>query len=109
MTDTANDGRSGATDCYLPLSTRLRRGSNDGHSFSVEACQALAEMADAALKLESQSRPGFRFFGCECGHEWMEPGRDHLSPSGESCPNCDAWCHAAPITMAQYDCLTVGR
>jgi hypothetical protein len=32
---------------------------------------------------------GHRSFECEeCGHKWETPCRDHKTPSGEHCPEC---------------------
>ena len=36
--------------------------------------------------------PGYRYFRCEdCGMTWREPCRDHQTPSGSDCPNCQAF------------------
>lgn len=41
--------------------------------------------------------PGKRFFKCdECNHEWIEPCRDCLSPSGSTCPNEDCYSFTSP-------------
>lgn len=32
--------------------------------------------------------PGYRFFKCECGHEWKSKSRDCQSPSIEDCEKC---------------------
>lgn len=34
-------------------------------------------------------RRGWRGFLCDCGKTWKLPTRDHLSPSKETCPNCN--------------------
>lgn len=47
--------------------------------------------------------PGYRYFECEeCGTDWRTATRDHQSPSGEHCPNCDN-----PNTMSPMDSVAV--
>lgn len=40
------------------------------------------------LKMNSNSRKGWRKFSCECGKEWEWPTRDAFSGSSENCPEC---------------------
>jgi DNA-directed RNA polymerase subunit RPC12/RpoP len=36
---------------------------------------------------------GYRFFRCdECGHEFKERTRDHMTASLETCPECNNEC-----------------
>lgn len=35
-------------------------------------------------------RSGWRGFLCDCGHVWKQATRDYLTPSKETCPNCQS-------------------
>ena len=51
----------------------------------------LLDRGDGVMQVDD-CRRGWRSFTCDCGLIWAEPTRDRLSPSGENCPKCDAWC-----------------
>ena len=52
-------------------------------------------------------RQGWRMFVCDgCGEGWEWPSRDHLSHSGEHCPECGEWeqpCGSRPDNRIPVD------